>query len=282
MNALLLSLSLAANAPTACPPAQVLKLDVDAWVKRAKAAKSIADLQAALGQAGLTEFNKDANGEFAAATKVERILVDAFSTALTDKGGPARVLQVLAVVTHEVTGKSNEVEWELQRGAVLLPLSKDSYCKVDSTFLDLQGSGWGPALCMPSIFGFEKLTSNTHSVIRLNKVDSWCGTAGSDRGEDHRSDWFEVQNFQLVNILGGETLSSHYRSPTPPIAERVTTYEMLGKGFPKHVQRTQTATCQDPQSDDADVKEEFTRCKASVGREQCDYQGGKYVCVPSK
>jgi hypothetical protein len=253
-----------------------VNLDLDAWVRTARKAKTVAELDAAFAELGLlptTEAPSDWGPPPSCdAPSIRKLLVDDFRAPLGKDGEQARVLQVLAALCHE--------NWEVQRGVVLAPLGAGSHCRVETPFLNRSGSPWGSTLCSPAVFGFEKVTAPQRAAVKVTETSDWCGTSGSARGSSTDVSYWELHGAKLDELIRVTTASQFYNSPTPPLQGRAATLKFTGESFPKPLEIVETVSCYDPGDDARDeVREEFARCKASRVRKLCTYDGRAYTCT---
>lgn len=279
---LLVSLVGAARADEVCRPEGRISVDLDAWAQALRRVKTPAALDQALAKIGLPTSS---DGEDASVFSCEgrallRLHVDVFKAKLREDG-ETRVVQVLAALCPEA-----ESSWQLQRGAVFVAGGKDTWCRVETPFLNRSGSGWGPQLCNPARFGFEKLTSDTHVVLKLTDEQEWCGSAGIARGGETKVTWWELQGLGLVPLLTVTADRAYYRSPTPPIESLSTKIKVTGVGYPKRVELVEKTTCDDPGEDvrkeDDIANEQLAQCKARTVRKSCVYRDGSYTCAGRK
>ena len=268
-----------AGAEEACPKAQRLSIDLDAWVAAARRLKTPAEFDKALATLGLKPAAEDENGFPCEPRELRKLRVDLFSPTLRD-GESGRVVQVLAALCPD----SSEA-WQVQRGAAFLPIGKDTWCRVDMPFLDQSGSGWGPQLCNPTVFAFQNLTSAQHVAVKVTDTEEWCGTSGSDRGSKTELSWWEMQGWKFVPLLSITTNQAYYHSPTPPI-ETLTTKVRLTGVYPKVVELDEKVTCDDPgpeeRREDPELRQAFKACKKRVVHSRCEYENGKYTCLRKK
>jgi hypothetical protein len=267
-----------ASAEEACPPVQRVSVDLHAWAKALRRARTPAALDQGLAAIGLPTSRAGDGAEVFSCEKKQlfKLHVDLFAAKLRDDG-EAQVVQVLAALCPEEAGS-----WQLQRGAAFVPAGKDTWCRVETPFLNRSGSDWGPQLCNPARFAFERLTSDKHVVLKLTDEQEWCGGAGVDRGGQTQVGWWELQGLRFAPLLSVTTDRAYYHSPTPPVESLTTKVKLTGAGFPRVIKLVEQVTCDDPDDENELAQEEFKRCKARKTRKTCVYRDGSYACMTGK
>ena len=260
-----------------CPAAQRVEVDLEAWAKRARKVKTAAAFDKVLAALG---WAPDTDEDSACEPRgLQKAKVDLFPARLRD-GEEGRVVQVLAVRCPESDGA-----WQVQRGAAFLPLGKDRWCRVAMPFLDRSGSGWGPQLCEPARFAFQALTSPKRVAVKLIDTQGWCGSSGSDRGNEVTTSFWEVQGWRFAPLLSATTFKAIYHSPTPPIETLTATLRPRG-AFPKVIDWRERIQCDDPGEEERRanprLQEDFADCHPRVTHRRCQYEGGKYTCTARK
>lgn len=259
----------------ACPPDHLVRLDVAAWVRGVRAARTVRELDAALARVGLDGVNASELCE-GTAQRPPSVHVDDFRPRLADGGAAAHLVQVLASVCE-----TNAGGWQVQRAAVLLPRADGALCRIDVPILDRSGSGFGPALCDPAVFAFSHLTSAEHVAVEVTETDDWCGTAGTARGIERTVSFWELRGAALSELLRVTTESTHYNSPTPPIKSFNAEIELSAGAYPRTVKLTEVTECED-QGDDPLAREEFEQCRPGTVRKTCVLDGTAYACKVGK
>jgi hypothetical protein len=267
-----------------CAADHLVTADFDAWAKKTRRASDRAALNKALAAIGLPQVADDdpaVCGEKGAQVRV----ADVFHPNLLP-GTPAVMVQVLAQTCASNHDPADGIEVQVQRAAAYLPFAPGKWCRVDTDFLDQSGSGWGPQLCDPATFGFEKLIAADTDVLHVDQTQEWCGSAGVTRGGETQATWYRIDGQAWLPVFTATTMKSYYESPIPPVEELTAVVSPMGDGFPRGLRVETTVTCNQEgfdetfesqkESAEAPVHLEIT-CTSVHSLVDWVYEGGTYV-----
>jgi hypothetical protein len=270
-----------------CPADHQVIVDFAQWARSTRKASTVEALGGALGAIGLDPV---LSGDEAVCTTgaVSVQVVDTFHPALSP-GRDVVVAQVLARVCEGPDAWSEGPH--LQRGAVYVPLERrGAYCRVDTPGLNRSGSGWGPQLCNPAVFSFERLVADDTDTLRIVEQSEWCGSAGSDRGGESSATWYRLDGATLVPIFSTLLTRAYYHSPTPPVETTEVTVTPRGEGFPRMLRVETRTTCDEENmalGADLDTPDQLVNTRASCTAVHAVvdwiYRDGRYVeAVPQR
>ena len=273
---LLLCLVLTAPAfAQTCPAERRVRFDPVTWTKQLRAAKTTQTVQSLLKAAGLEPIDEFCSEPHDPAPGPWFSAVNAFLAPIDPEGRPVRAVNVLGGLCGQAPDDSNPASPEFQRGAVYVAIKKGEWCRIDAPFLNAQGSGYGPTLCVPAVFGFESLVSADRKALWVSEQQEWCGGAGSARGASRWVGYYEVRGWKLHPLWRLQTYEGLYNSATGASSETTRLVQLTGD-WPRVLQVRTTTSCSQLDEDRVLAGTRVEDCMPSQSRSVWRYREGTY------
>jgi hypothetical protein len=233
-------------AAAACPPDQIISLDLKPWkaalLRDAPGSDEQHAEMAALRMKTVPQEN-DSEADCSGKPVVEG--VDIFEANLT--GNRDKVIQVRFRMCKGTAG-----EWQSLRVAALSPLGGNRFCLLDGEDLSVDRSVKNRS-CenpgkLPMTLSFKEVTAKGRNVVETRDEQGSCGDP-EEQMSNVMLALYEAQGFSLKKIFETVLLDSHPTSSGAQYVQRATvTYQ---GGFPKsvHVERC-TGTAKPCESED--------------------------------
>ncbi len=274
--ALLLCLVLAAPAlAQTCPTDKRVRFDPAAWTKKLRAATQTQKVQSLLKAAGLEPFDEHCVDRDNLEPGPWFSAVNAFVAPIDSEGRQVRVVNVLGGLCAEKPKDMATAEPEFQRGAVYVTIRKGEWCRLDAPFLNVQGSAYGPTLCVPAVFGFEPLLAADRQALWVSERQEWCGGSGSVRGDAQWLGYHEVRGWSLHPLLRLQTYDGRYNSATGATSETTRTVQLKGD-WPKVFEVQTKTSCIHLDEDRVAAGAEIEDCTPGSARGVWRYRDGRY------
>jgi hypothetical protein len=260
--------SASSHAPIACPPNDVVALDLAAWKRSLSTAKDAASRNALLAELHLDAVS-DPTSEQASSCTDPPSFVDA-TVREVELDGDARTDRVVDV-TYDGVCAGGDAKSETsfgpgagQRVAVLLAIDGDRWCALAAPpslpFAIDQANDMraclGPDQPDPLVFSFEPLISAGANAIRVVSESGACGTCG--RIGHYETSFLVVDGAALRVVFSAVTYDASYSGcPTPPLREDSAEVKVVGSTFPRSIELTERTVCNhyDGVADDPECKE---------------------------